>query len=56
MIDLINQPYTTKESLITFSYPCKVKKVLFFDQIFEMEILMNLHVMRFPGSKKSHFL
>ena len=48
MIDLINQPYTTKESLITFSYPCKVKKVLFFDQIFEMEILMNLHVMRAP--------
>ena len=31
------------------------EKVLFLGQIFEMEILMDLHVMKTPESKKSHF-
>ena len=29
-----------------FSYPCMIEKVLFFRQIFEIVILMDLHVLR----------
>ena len=32
-----------------------IEKVLFFGQIFKMEILMNLHVMRSPQSKNHIF-
>ena len=34
----------------TFSY-LQVEKVLFWGQIFEVEILMDLHVLRFPESE-----
>ena len=37
--------------IIIFSYSYKVKKVLFCGQIFEMEILMNLHVLKAHESK-----
>ena len=32
-----------------------LEKVLFWGQNFEMEILMNLHVIRFPNNRKSRF-
>ena len=39
--------------LFTFSYP--YKKVLLWDQIFEMEILMDLHVLRTSELKNYTF-
>ena len=41
------------EFLVTFSL-VMVEKILFWGQIFEMEILMDLHVMRSPESE-NHF-
>ena len=41
-------------SFFTFSY-LKVEKVLFLGQIFEMEILMDLHVLRSPESENLIF-
>ena len=32
--------------IYTFSYSCMEEKVLFWGQIFEMEILMDLHVLK----------
>ena len=39
------------DDFFSCSYPCTVEKVLFFDQIFKMEILMDLHILRFPVFK-----
>ena len=36
-----------------FSYKCMVVKILFQDQIFEIEILMDLHVLRSPESENN---
>ena len=40
--------------LVTFSY-LYVEKVLFLSQIFEVEILMDLHVLRSPESENHIF-
>ena len=37
--------------VLIFSYLCMVEKVLFIGLIFEIEILMDLHVLRSPGSE-----
>ena len=39
----------------TFSYPCNVRESIVLDQIFEMEILMDWHVMRIPESENHIF-
>ena len=39
----------------TFSYPYRVEKVLYLGEVFEMEILMDKHVLRFLESKKYIF-
>ena len=41
--------------LIIFSYRCMIKKVLFQSQIFEIEILIDLHVLRSPKSESHIF-
>ena len=41
--------------IIIFSYLCMVEKALFLGQIFEMEILMDLHVTRTRESKNHIF-
>ena len=41
--------------LCIFSYACGVEKVLFWGQIFELEILIHLHVWRFPESENHIF-
>ena len=41
--------------IFTFSYPYIVEKVLFLNQIFKMEILMDLHVLRSPESENHIF-
>ena len=41
-----HQKFTIK-GFVTFYYPCMVDKVLFRDQIFEIEIFMDFHVLRF---------
>ena len=41
--------------LITFYYPYKVEKALFWGQIFGMEILMDLHVLRASESENHIF-
>ena len=47
--------YFNNNFLISFSYPYKVKKVMFWSRIFEMEILMDLHVLRSPESENHIF-
>ena len=42
-------------SVIKCTFYVMVEKVLFFGQIFEMEILVDLHVMRIPESEKHIF-
>ena len=37
-----------EEQLFIFSSQCMVEKVLFWDQIFEKKILMDLHILRSP--------
>ena len=39
----------------TFSDPYMIEKVLFLGQIFEMKILLDLHVLRAPESKNHIF-
>ena len=41
--------------LFTFSHPYMVERILFWGQIFEMEILMNLQVLRSPESENHVF-
>ena len=43
-----------KAKLFTFSY-LSVEKLLYLGQIFEMEILMDLHVLRSPESENHIF-
>ena len=44
-----------KTVFITFSYSYKTKNALFLDQIFEMEILLDLHVFKSFESKITFF-
>ena len=44
-----------KTVFITFSYSYKTKNALFLDQIFEMEILLDLHVFKSFESKNHIF-
>ena len=37
-------------SIFIFSYPSIVRKVLFWGEIFQMEVSMNLHVLKSPES------
>ena len=39
----------------TFSDPYMIEKVLFLGQIFEMKILLDLHVLKALDSEKSYF-
>ena len=43
------------ENFFTFFHTYVVEKVLFLDQVFEMEILMDLHALKPYASQKSHF-
>ena len=40
---------------ITFSYRCKTEKVSFLGQVFESDILLDLHVWTFPESENFIF-
>ena len=42
-------------SIFTFSYPWMVLNVLFLDEIFEVEIMKDLHVLRPPESENHIF-
>ena len=39
----------------TISYPCMIEKVLALGEIFEVEILIDLHSLKFPHSKNHTF-
>ena len=43
------------DSLFIFSYSYTVEKVLFLSQIFKVEILMHLHILRGPESDNHIF-
>ena len=41
-----------KNSIFTFSYPCNGREGITFEKIFEMEVLMDLHVRRSTETNK----
>ena len=45
----------TSLDIFIFSYPYNVEEALFMAQIFEVDILMNLHDLRFPESENQIF-